>query len=217
MKKITKGTEPSSLATWKHRNPHGRYKQLTEVERQAIRNACTQEQFYLCAYCCQNISGTNIDTMNEHLEAQDTAPHKTLNFSNIVASCTTSNQCDAAHGSQSLPLTPLMNECESELQFMISGRVRGLTERARRSIAVLNLGDHERNNKGLIEKRKYLSHNLLWAQGVDPEEGLEDDVLLKLLIDELCTPKNGKLEPYAPVVVNVLQQWLSSPSPNTTN
>jgi hypothetical protein len=35
-----------------------------------------------------------------------------------------------AHGSQPLPLTPLMPECETELRFKFSGRVEGLTERA---------------------------------------------------------------------------------------
>lgn len=212
MRKISKGNEPTQLTAWKRHHPKGRYKQLTEVERQAIREACTQEQFYLCAYCCQDISGTSNDTMNEHVEAQDTAPHKTLDFNNIVASCTKQKQCDAAHGSQSLPLTPLMNECENELQFMLSGRVRGLTDRARHSIEVLNLGDHERSNKGLVEKRKQFAHSLLWAQGVDPAEGLEDDELLHLMLNELSNPKDGKLDPFAPVVVNILQQWLGSSS-----
>lgn len=210
MRKIIKGNEPIPLAAWKRANPNGRYQQLTNFERQAIREACTQEQHYLCAYCCQTISGMTADTMNEHVEAQNIVPNKSLAFSNIVASCTTQYQCDGAHGSQPLPLTPLMAECETELQFMLSGRVNGLTERAKHTIEVLNLGDHERNNKRLVEKRKYLTHSLLLENGVDSQEGLEDDELLHMLIDDLSTPQDGRLAPYAPVVVNVLRQWIAA-------
>lgn len=210
MRKINKGPEPGSLIQWKHRHPHGSYDQLSERERQDIRTACSEEQFYLCAYCCQDISGTNADTMNEHVEARRLAPNRSLDFNNIVASCTTPLQCDASHGSQVLPLTPLMDECETELKFMLSGRVQGLSQYAEQSIHVLNLGDHERNNKKLIEKRKQLSHHLLFVNGVAPDEGLEDEDLLRILIAELSQPVDGRLEAFSPVVVNILRQWIAA-------
>ncbi|MEI7189633.1 hypothetical protein [Dickeya dianthicola] len=139
MRRITKGTEPVSLTAWKRANPNGRYDDLTETERQDIRDACAKEQFYLCAYCCKPISGDNSDTMNEHVQARKLAPHRSLDFTNIVASCTTPNQCDAAHGSQPFSLTPLITNCETELQFMLSGRVNGKTERAQDAIGCLTL------------------------------------------------------------------------------
>ncbi|MCI4187242.1 hypothetical protein MRO89_14920 [Dickeya dianthicola] len=49
MRKITKGTGPASLTDWKRAHPTGRYDDLTETERQDIRDACAKEQFYLCA------------------------------------------------------------------------------------------------------------------------------------------------------------------------
>lgn len=209
MRKIDKGYEPERLTQWKRQHPQGRYDQLNDLERQDIRIACTEEQFYLCAYCCQTISGTSADTMNEHVEARNLAPSRSLDFSNIVASCTTPQQCDAAHGSQALPLTPLMDECETELQFMLSGRVKGLSRNAEQSIHVLNLGDHERNNKKLIEKRKQLSHHLLFVNGVLPDEGLEDEELLQILIADLSQPINGRLEAFSPVVINILRQRIT--------
>ena len=212
MKKIDKGPEPLALTAWKKANPRAsdaKYSNLEQAERQAIRNACTREQFYLCAYCCQQISGHKADTMNEHVQAQRLAPQLSLSFKNIVASCTTPKQCDAAHGAQPLPLTPLMIECETELRFKISGRVEGLTERARASIRVLNLGDTEVNNKALIEKRKRLSDALLWANGVDPSDGFDDDELLLMLIDDITQPQDGKLAPFSPVVANILNSWLA--------
>ncbi|NER48265.1 MAG: hypothetical protein F6J92_16495 [Symploca sp. SIO1A3] len=36
----------------------------------------------------------------------------------------------------------------------------------------------------------------------------EDEELLKLLIEYLAQPQQGKLEPFAPVVINILHSWL---------
>jgi uncharacterized protein (TIGR02646 family) len=163
VRKIDKGNEPESLAAFKRANPHDRYRDLTEAERRDVRDACTQEQYFLCAYCCQTITGESTDTMNEHVEAQALAPNRTLDFDNIVASCKTAKQCDAAHKSQPLPLTPLMPECQVELRFKLSGRVEGTTPRAIEAIRVLNLGDTEASNKALIEKRKQLVEGLIWS------------------------------------------------------
>jgi uncharacterized protein (TIGR02646 family) len=214
MRMISKGVEPASLTTWKQKNPHGKYDQLTDDIRRDIRDQALKEQFYLCAYCCQRI--VDIDNChNEHLEARSLNHQRTLDFSNIVASCNTRNQCGVAHKSQPLPLTPLMTECEIELKFKISGRVEGLTERARTMIQVLNLGDHEKNNRSFIQKRKQLSDALLWKSGVNPSEEFEDEELLELLIGELTQPEQGKLEPFAPVVINILRGWLQMHTSNS--
>lgn len=209
MRAISKGSEPSSLTAWKRANLHGRYNQLTEDIRRTIREHALAEQFYLCAYCCQRIQ--DIDAChNEHVEAQNLNPGRTLDFSNIVASCNTSNQCGDAHKSQHLPLTPLMTECETELRFKISGRVEGLSDRAIVTIQVLNLGDYEKSNRALIEKRKQLSNALLWTNGINPDEGLEDEEVLEMLIGDLLQPQQGQLEPFSPVVINILRSWLQS-------
>lgn len=211
MRKITKrkGYEPDSLIAWKRRYPNGGYLDLTETERQDIRSECTQEQFYLCAYCCKPISGDRDDTMNEHVVARRLAPNRSLDFCNIVASCKTLKQCDNAHGSQPLPLTPLRGECETELKFSLSGKVSGLTLRAQETIAVLNLGDKIQNNRSLIEQRKQLVQSLLLTNGIDPDAGLEDDELIQMVIDDLTQPIDGKLEAFSPVAINVLRQWMA--------
>jgi uncharacterized protein (TIGR02646 family) len=209
MRTINKGSEPSSLTAWKRSNPHKQYTDLDADIRRDIREHALKEQFYLCAYCCQRIQDISA-CHNEHIEPQKLNPKRTLDFSNIVASCNTSNQCGDAHESQHLPLTPLMEECATELRFKISGRVTGLSDRSVTMIQVLNLGDQEKNNRALIEKRKQLSNALLWANGINPDEGLEDEELLKMLINELLQPQEGQLEPFAPVVINILECWLQS-------
>ncbi|MDJ0620645.1 MAG: hypothetical protein QNJ63_28580 [Calothrix sp. MO_192.B10] len=103
MRTISKGAEPSSLTAWKRKKSHGRYNQLTEGVRRDIRDHALKEQYYLCAYCCQRIQDIEA-CHNEHIEAQNLNPGRTLDFTNIVASCNTSNQCGAAHKSQALPL-----------------------------------------------------------------------------------------------------------------
>jgi uncharacterized protein (TIGR02646 family) len=209
MRTISKGPEPSDLTVWKQKNPHGDYSQLTSRVRKTIRQHALKEQFYLCAYCCQRIQ--DIDAChNEHVEAQNLNPGRMLDFSNIVASCNTSNQCGNAHKSQHLPLTPLMAECETELRFKISGRAEGLSDRAIVTIQVLNLGDHEKSNRALIEKRKQLSNALLWTNSIDPNKGLEDEELLEMLISDLLQPQQDQMEPFTPVVINILQSWLQS-------
>ncbi|SKA43934.1 hypothetical protein [Photobacterium toruni] len=211
MRRIIKqqGAEPQELISWKRGNPRGVYADLTEVEREAIRYQCTTEQFYICAYCGKAISGTNSDTMNEHVEARRIAPNRSLDLTNIVASCNTSNQCDDSHASQIIPLTPLMAECETELTYSLSGRVSGTTERANIAIQVLNLGDTERNNRSLVEQRKQYIFTLLSVNGINPDDGLDDDELLEMVIDDLATPSDGKLEPFSPAAINVLKKWVA--------
>ncbi len=211
MRKITKrvGFEPQSLTDWKRRNPHGKYTDLSTLEREDIRSECLEEQYCLCAYCCKSISVKDHDCMNEHVEARRIAPHRCLDFTNIVASCKTPNQCDRSHGSQPLLLTPFMEGCETELEFTLSGRVRGLTQDALETIRVLNLGDARKHNKSLIEQRKQFIYAMLLTNGIDSDEGLDDDELIESVIADISTPKDGKLEAFAPVVANVLRQWVA--------
>lgn len=214
MRKITKraGYEPQELTDWKRSNPNQRYPQLKDgAVRQAIRTEALAEQYYLCGHCCQTLFGDG-DCHNEHVEAQDLNQNRTLDFSNIIASCNTLKQCGDSHKSQPLPLTPLMAQCETDLVFKLSGRVSGKNPDAIETIRVLNLGDTEKNNKSLIEKRKQLSLALLTEHAIAPEDEedwAEEPELLADVINDLLTPDNGKLKPFAPVVANVLRQWIA--------
>jgi uncharacterized protein (TIGR02646 family) len=212
MRKISKTEEPPEpleLTQWKRNNTKlHRYDDLDKSDegkaaRQKINERNIEEQFGLCAYCCKRIDKSN--SMNEHLEPRSKNHQKELDFSNIVASCTTRNQCDDTHKSQDLPLTPLMPECETELQFFLSGDVKGKTARATTTIEVLRL-----DNRSLKETRKQLIAEMLICQGVPPDDlpFLEDDMLLSIMLEDLKQPKENLLEPFSPVLVNVLQQYL---------
>lgn len=211
MRKIDKGMEPPSLTRFKHSNRTLRYRDLPPEESRSIRSSCISEQYGLCAYCCHSIT---VDSAhNEHLEAQDRAPNRTLDFSNIVASCQRQNQCGHGRGTRPLPLTPLMTECETELKFYLSGLVEGQTERARLTIEALNLGQTEDSNRGLIGARKQLVDALIFDQCMQPADlQFEDEELLVLLLDALKTPNPAQcLQPFSPVLVNVIHQLLAQP------
>jgi len=220
MRVIRKTAEPESLTIWKKKHPQGRYEDLDSSVRRDIRQKSLSEQYYLCAYCCQRITDIG-DCHNEHLEAQSLNPKRTLDFQNIVASCDTPGQCGRSHQSQPLPLTPVMDECETELLFRISGRVEGLTERACTTIQVLNLGDRNKPNLALIEKRRQLVNALLWEHGINPDQGLmqdlEDDEFLydfyEEILHDLQKPQGEKLDAFAPVAVSIIRNWLSSRNP----
>jgi len=209
VRRIEKGAEPQALTQWKRANPNRRYSDLAGnlQVKDSIRDACVAEQYGLCAYCCQRISADRDSSHNEHVEAQALALNRTLDFSNIVASCNTGRQCGDAHGSQVLPLTPLMDECAGELKFELSGKVEGLSERARASIEVLKLGSDHQNNRRLIDYRKSMIDTLLFTEGLQPGELMnEDDDILDAMLDALqqLDPEQ-KMQPFAPVLTNIIR------------
>jgi uncharacterized protein (TIGR02646 family) len=203
VRKIVKGSEPKTLSHWKRHNPNGKYQDLSKVERQAISNTCLEEQYYLCAYCCQCI--TDKKSHNEHIQPQHVASNQTLNFHNIVASCNKPKQCGEAHGAKIIPLTPLMSECETELEFSLSGHVKGLTARATKTIDLLNLGD---SNKALIYTRKQLVETLIFQWDSPENFELLDDESLEIIMTELNQPEDGQLSAFAPILQNILCQFL---------
>ncbi|MET4693596.1 retron system putative HNH endonuclease [Endozoicomonas lisbonensis] len=199
MRKIVKGQEPKIFTSWKRTNKGKNYRDLSHDVRAAINEANIKEQKGICAYCCDQIDASN--SMNEHVEARKLNPARQLDFNNMVASCTRPGQCDNAHGSQSLPLTPLMDECETEIRFYLSGRVKGLTERAEQSIKVLAL-----DNRALKEKRRFQLEALLYEGGSNPDEiKLLDSELVEILVEDLQEPASNQLQPFSPVLVNVLK------------
>lgn len=204
MRLIAKGQEPPELTTWKKANPNGRYQDLEGEQRQAIRQAAIQEQYGLCAYCCKRIDLTNSN--NEHLASQRAAPHKSLDFANIVASCTTLKRCNQARGSHLLPLTPLMPECETELNFYLSGKAEGTTERAAETVRILAL-----DTIAARIERQELVDCLLYGEGMTPNDLQQPDYeLLDILSADLQQPDaTGQLQPYAPVLVNIIRRLLT--------
>ncbi|AHG41571.1 hypothetical protein N018_15750 [Pseudomonas syringae CC1557] len=209
MRKIEKGSL-AVLKQWARTNKGKKYEDLVGREdiKDAIRHTCVLEQHGLCAYCCRSITPLKDSAHNEHVEAQRLAPNRTLDFQNIVASCNRPGRCGDAHGDQTLRLTPLMAECETELQFELSGLVGGKTDRAQDCIKVLNLGGDQVSNRWLIGERKAMIDSLLFSHGMGSSGlALEDDDVLSLLHDELLVEDDQQqLQAFSPVLVNVIRR-----------
>ncbi len=212
MRHINKGKEPEELTSWKKANPNSRYEDLDRTEkgrstRQAIRRAAIKEQFGLCGYCCIRIDENT--SSNEHVISQQSHKNQTLNFDNIIASCNKKDRCNQQRGSRNLQLTPLMPECETELKFYLSGKVKGETTRAKKVIEVLAL-----DNKAIREERKNLVDSLLYEEGAKPDAGylkLLEDELLNYLVTTLDQPDDsGILPPYSPVLINIIRGFLNT-------
>lgn len=157
MQKIDKGDEPECFTRWKSQHPGARYRDIKERQgevKRAIRLACRSEQRGLCAFCCRPIGLDN--SHNAHLESQDMHSELSLNWDNIVASCDSRNSCGKSQGNNSLPLSPLMEECEHELVFYQSGSVKGLAERAKEAIRILNLDCDELRSRRKKAIRDFL-------------------------------------------------------------
>jgi hypothetical protein len=100
-----------------------------------------------------------------------------------------------------------MPECEKELKFYFSGTVKGLTPRAETSIKVLGL-----NNTILTERRKIECESLIYQNYGCPAGDWydEDPAVIEILIQDLEKITDGKLEPYAPVLVRILKEYLKN-------
>jgi len=67
------------------------------------------------------------------------------------------------------------------------------------------LGD---GNKALINKRKQLVETLIYQWDSPENLRLLDDDLLKMIMDELSQPQDGKLDAFAPILQNILRQFI---------
>lgn len=203
MRKITKLSEPHELVQAKERHQKRHYNELDAEERQSIREHCLIEQKGLCAFCCAPMEETR--GRNAHLQSQSRFPQYSLDWNNIVLSCDNRKHCDRFQDNKPLPITPLMNECETDFIFYTSGKVKGLTLEAEETIRNLGL-----DNPTLNAKRKKAIDDLFYIHRFDPIEDIHkwDADLFLEFINILSKEEGGHLAPYSPVLINVLQYHL---------
>jgi uncharacterized protein (TIGR02646 family) len=209
MKLINKNPEPNSLTVFKTDNPTLKYSDLEtgfQNIRNDIRQSCIEEQFFLCAYCCDRI--TINSSHNEHIIPQKSLAgnNLTLDYDNIVASCQSNNSCGHKKANLSINLTPLMPECETEIVYKINGKITNTMPRAGITVSVLNL-----RNSALENKRKTIIDLVLFDY-VDDIQNLilEDNEYLELIIEEISQQDlDGKMEAFSPIIVNAVRQFIS--------
>jgi uncharacterized protein (TIGR02646 family) len=189
--RINKHPEPEWLLEFKKRNKQAKYDDLDADTRAALRTALVAEQFFICGYCCGEISEKKAH--NEHIRPQTAYPKETLNYNNIIASCNgyrkEGETCGhKKHGEYNAstfisPLvSPLAPDCEPHFKYYMSGEIIGLDDNAQQTIDLLNLNSFQLRTarRGILA----MSGSL----GVD---------VAKLIY---LQPQAGKLQPFCNIV-----------------
>jgi uncharacterized protein (TIGR02646 family) len=184
---IEKNPEPEILTEFKRTHEHAKYSDLDADTRGALRTALITEQFFICGYCCGEISEHKAH--NEHLRPQAKYPKDTLNYNNIIASCNgyrkKSETCGhKKQGEYDVPrfISPLEPDCEQHFKYYISGEIIGLDDKAQDTINLLNL-----NSAQLMNARR----GILAMSG-----SLGADVAKLIYLQ----PQAGKLQPFCNIV-----------------
>lgn len=181
MQKIDKSDSmPLEIAKSFKKYKTEKWGEIPEAVKAPLRRKLYAEQRGVCCYCCKSLGNEN--TTIEHLKSRNDYPHKCFDYDNLLLSCRTAKQCDNAKGSQELPLTPLMDECENEINLNLAGELESDSERGIESIAILKL-----NNRQIRSWRKSLIDTISFvfdpAQSNSPPIGIQDPETLKLMLD----------------------------------
>ena len=196
MRKITKNPEQLGLKdfySWKKNHPQAEYAKLQKLEKAGLKAVLLAEQFYLCAYCCNEVGqdgSSNID----HVRPQKNAPEAQLDYENLVVSCTTKSQCNQSKKDKDLPITPLQDVCETSFKFHISGEVTGNTKAANGTINILKLGC-KNENKALQNLRQKQIQSFAFEDG----RAVSKDEMVSLL-----QASTEKMLPFQPILQQLL-------------
>ena len=150
MIKITKEGEPDFWTNFKRKNPEVNYYQLSNSEagiqvRKKLRDYLVKEQYRICCYCCRRIDMNN--SLNEHVRPKDLYPNETMDYDNILASCskdekTCGPQKDNDYD-EKMFVSPLEEDCEKHFAFFPNGDIAGLTDRGEYTIKILGLDSYK--------------------------------------------------------------------------
>ena len=140
------------------------YRDLSAENRKKLRQDLVDEQLYLCGYCCGKANESSAH--NEHIKPQEMCTDKeSLDYYNIIASCrgfhVNSETCGHRKNNaydETMFVSPLVQGCEQNFKYTINGEIVGLNERAKYTIALLNLNSGALKNarKGILKQSRLL-------------------------------------------------------------
>ena len=188
MQKIDKlGSMPFETAKGFKKYKTKNWGEIPEAIKAPLRQQLYDEQHGVCCYCCKTLG--NEKTTIEHLKSRNDYPHKCFDYNNLLLSCRTAKQCDNAKGSQELPLTPLMDECENEINLNLAGELESDSKRGNQAIEILNL-----NSRQACQHRKNLFSMMSEVFGYDlpykPPIKIANEDALEILLT--CLPDKGQ-------------------------
>ena len=161
MKRITKGNAPDFWSSYIRQNPNHKYADLDRTaEGRAVRNELREHlakgQMNICCYCCCQLSPDK--THNEHIKPESKYDQLTMDYENIVASCTRGKNasrftCGMKKDNdydENLFVSPLEENCANHFIFYSNGSIDSDTDQGKYTIKLLGLQE----SKSLRESRK---------------------------------------------------------------
>jgi uncharacterized protein (TIGR02646 family) len=228
VKHIVKRESPEAFERWKAQEPkptkwtdlQGRVPVQHRVvgihyySKPELLTALHQEQLGICAYCNVGIPDNHTSPI-DHVEPRegDTRAERIFDYGNVVASCSGGQRskikprklhCDPGKRDDSIPISPLNPNCETEIKYAISGEIitKGQPAAVVETVKVLNL-----NLEKIVLGRKALIDAYIWADVeqvtlILPEEA--GRLLANFSAIEKLSP--GQDRSYASAVKSVLQK-----------
>jgi uncharacterized protein (TIGR02646 family) len=209
VKHIAKGSEPEFLLEFKRgESPDWQPSYAALGDDVRVRNelkaALLAEQGWLCCYCCQRIEA--VTSHFEHLLPQEGNPQLDLEYSNLLASCSSEGphrHCGARKGNRKIEITPLQPDCEEHFNFDLLGAVAAnptSLSRAEKTIEILGL-----NQPLLRESRRQAIVG--FTENIDQ---LSNSEIGKLIRHLNRRDTDGKFEPYQPAIVQALTSFAAT-------
>lgn len=216
MRKIDKGASPAALSKlqlqFKQALPP-RFRHLTSADKAPLREALSQEQRGLCAYCEGHFSGKlTIEHWTPQAQAKGlpkNAPDSSLEWENLLGCCAGNGDakpvyrhCGAHKGSATLHHHPAKRP--AGIRYLPTGRVQGSDQASESDLRILNL-----NAPTLVASRKAVLNTLKkrrpWASQAGGSEQERIEAWFAAMMNK------QQLVQHASTVLQNLE-WLSSRS-----
>lgn len=184
--------------------------------KEQLREELLNEQGFLCCYCNRLFyEGGQVKeslqaeppTEIEHIVPRSIRHKRTLDYSNLAASChggrklkPAKQSCNARRGNNFLPVTPHNPDCETRIQFSMDGSAFGKNEDldAQRTIELLNL------NKFQKERGDFMSGFIY--ENPQTKEFISKKDARKILEDLAERDTQNAYRPFCSAVINVIKQ-----------
>lgn len=183
MKRIIKDAEPDFWSAYLRKHSNGTYDDLEKTEegrqlRSQVRKHMLTQQKMICCYCCRLIDSAT--SHNEHIKPRASFPRDSMDYDNLLVSCTSNNTCGMFKGNHYNPLmfiSPLMEDCERHFCFFPDGRIEGITAQGKDTVECLNLNEYsliqsrKQQFKECCEMARYMGKDYVLTEYIQEQDG----------------------------------------------
>ncbi len=221
MRRITKGNEPSTFATYR-REAGATFGSLPSEEKEELRESLVKEQGGLCCYCmCRipEVAGKYPGMKIEHFKSQSRYPSEQLVYRNLFGACWGNGQgnllngshpqtCDTFRSKKNEDIKSfnlLTSDLELEIRYLRNGTMQSQRDDLNDEIkTILNL-----NDQSLCGRREGVRDGVSnQLRKLDAKGKVAKKVIQKLIDDFKSRDKDGNFKEFYPVAVYHLETKL---------